>query len=377
MEFDDIRAYKDEEYKEVITRLLQEPIFLNAIDNYFKDNTLEELQEQLLSYNTINEFQSKFVCRFLAIIEKISMKKIHFEGLEDIKKVNAACTFISNHRDIVLDSALINFGLDQYKMNTSEIAIGSNLLTIPWVKDLVRLNKSFIVRRNVPKQEMLTSSIQLSSYIQHTLKDKKQSIWIAQREGRAKDGNDLTNPGVLKMFTLSSKEDLIDFYKNMNISAVSISYEYDPCDELKIKELLAKEKGEAYTKAQNEDVMHMVRGIQGQKGNVKISFSNIINDKIEKLRGITNRNEVIKNIATIIDNEIHANYQLWPTNYIAYDLLENDNSFSSFYSEEQKSVFKLYMKQKLDAINLNTTDSIRMFLTMYANPVKNQKKVLA
>ncbi len=374
--FENIRSYNDKEYLPVINSLLKEPIFLQIITSYFTDYTVEELKDQLLSYKTINEFQSNFVCRFIYEIEKLSISQISFKGLEDINEEKGARLFISNHRDIVLDSALINFGLDKYKMKTCEIAIGSNLLVIPWVKDLVRLNKSFIVQRNVPKQEMLSSSIQLSSYIQHTLNEKKQSIWIAQREGRAKDGNDKTNPGVLKMFALSSDTNLIDFYKNMNITPVSISYEYDPCDELKIKELLAKEKGETYVKQPNEDVQQMVRGMQGQKGNIKIVFADKINTKIEEFRGITNRNEIIKKMASIIDNEVHLNYHLWVTNYIAFDVLNDSIQFQNKYSAEQKQDFLAYMSNKLKSINIDNPDARRLFLTMYANPVKNQKLVL-
>jgi hypothetical protein len=375
--FENIRSYNNNEYLPVMNRLLQEPVFLQAINSYFTEYTLDELKEQLLSYKTINEFQSNFVCRFIYKIEKQSISQIAFKGLENINEAKGARLFISNHRDIVLDSALINFGLDKYKMKTCEIAIGSNLLAIPWVKDLVRLNKSFIVQRNVPKQEMLSSSIELSSYIQYTLNDKKQSIWIAQREGRAKDGNDKTNPGVLKMFALSSDTNLIDFYKNMNITPVSISYEYDPCDELKIAELLAKEKGETYVKAPKEDVQHMVRGIQGQKGNIKITFANLINDRIEEFREITNRNEIIKRIAAIIDKEIHLNYHLWPTNYIAYDLLNHLSQHQNQYTEKQKEAFIGYMNKKLATVNQNNPDAERLFLSMYANPVKNKIAALS
>jgi hypothetical protein len=376
--FENIRSYNDKEYLPVINRLIEEPVFIQALTSYFTEYTAEELKAQLLSYKTINEFQSNFVCRFIYEIEKLSITQISFKGLENINEDKGARLFISNHRDIVLDSALINFGLDKYKMNTCEIAIGSNLLGISWVKDLVRLNKSFIVQRNVPKQEMLSSSIQLSSYIQHTLLENNQSVWIAQREGRAKDGNDKTNPGVLKMFALSSTApSLIDFYKNMNITPVSVSYEYDPCDELKIAELIAKEKGETYVKAPNEDVQHMVRGIQGQKGNIKIVFANTINDRFDEFSEITNRNEIIKRIASIIDKEIYLNYHLWVTNYIAYDILNNSTQFKAEYTEDEKEAFVMYMKDKLAIVNQSNPDAERLFLLMYANPVKNKLAALA
>ena len=376
MNFDNIRTYNDSEYLTVIQRLLDEPIFVNIITSYFPEYTEDELLTQLLSFKTIQEFQSNFVCHFIYKVQQKSINRIFFDGLGALEN-SSPRLLMSNHRDIVLDSALINFGLDKCNLNTCEIAIGSNLLGTLWIKDLVRVNKSFIVQRDLPKQEMLSSSIQLSSYVQHALHEKKQSVWIAQREGRAKDGNDKTNPGVLKMFALSAEINLIDFYKNMNITPVSISYEYDPCDGMKIAELLAKERGEQYIKQDGEDVAHMVAGMTGPKGNVDINFADLINDKIELLRGLTNRNQIIKKIAAIIDDTIHQNYRLWPNNYVAYDMLNESTEFEGEYTSEQKEEFLNYINQKLDSVQLNTADGKRMFFSMYATPVKNKLAVLA
>lgn len=374
--FDDIRSFNDKEYAEVIKRLLKEPVFVKAVNFFFPNLSFNDFEKELLSYNTINDFQSKFFCRLIPKVEEYSMEKLYIEGLENIN--DTPRLFISNHRDIVLDSALINYGLNSYNLNTSEIAIGSNLLETPWVKDLVRLNKSFIVKRNIPKQEMLQASIQLSNYIQYVINEKKQSVWIAQREGRAKDGNDITNPGLLKMFCLSSQMNLIEFFTNMNITPVSISYEYDPCDIFKIPELLTKHKGGEYIKKEGEDNFHMVTGIKGNKGNVKVIFSNPINDKIKSFSNITNRNELLKHIAFVIDNEIHEHYHLWPTNYIAYDILYNTTENSLKYSDEEKNNFINYYEGRLASIKLkDNNDAKDLFLAMYANPVKNKLKVLS
>jgi len=372
--FDDIRPYNDDEYKDVVKRLVNEPVFVQAIQYFFPKFTKEELETELLSYLKINEFQSNFFCRLLAKVEEFSMDKLSIEGLENVND-NISRLYISNHRDIVLDSALINYGLNANNLSTSEIAIGSNLLGLPWVKDLVRLNKSFIVKRNIPKQDMLNASIQLSSYIQYALHDKKQSVWIAQREGRSKDGNDKTNPGLLKMFTLSSDENLVDFFIKMNITPVSISYEYDPCDVLKIPELIAKSKGETYVKKEGEDNLHMITGIKGYKGNTKIVFANTISDKIAALKDVKNRNELLKNIANIIDEEIYVNYHLWPTNYIAYDLLNNSNKYNKKYTEIEKDKFLKYVKDRLEKTQLSdNNEAKKIFLEMYANPVINKYK---
>ena len=376
MNFDDIRSYNDAEYTAVVTRLVNEPIFVQAIQYFFPKFTKEELEQELLSYTKINEFQANFFCRLISKVEDFSMDQLFIEGLEDITD-QISRLYISNHRDIVLDSALINYGLNANNLNTSEIAIGSNLLATPWVKDLVRLNKSFIVKRNVAKQEMLNSSIQLSNYIQYVIHQKHQSVWIAQREGRAKDGNDKTNPGLLKMFTLSANEDLIDFFIKMNITPVSISYEYDPCDILKVPELLAKLKGEPYLKKEGEDNLHMITGIKGDKGNTKVVFAKSINTQIEELRGLKNRNELLKNIAQIIDTEIHRNYYLWPTNYIAFDLLNNTEQFAKKYTQKQKDQFVEILDQKLAHYQLQQNGEARqLFLKMYANPVINKGEKL-
>ena len=299
----------------------------------------------------------------------------HAKLLFNFRK-NKQYVFVSNHRDIVLDSAFINYGLIHNGFDGCEIAIGSNLLQIPWVKDLVRLNRSFVVQRNLPNQEMLAASIKLSEYIQYVLNEKKQSIWIAQREGRAKDGNDKTNPGLLKMFVLSAKTDLFQHLMNMNIMPVSISYEYDPCDAMKLHELMAKANGETYIKKPNEDYVHILTGIQGLKGNVKLSFCTPLNKKISKLSAIHNRNELLKNVAQILDEEIHENYQLWPNNYISYDVLNNSTTYSAHYTEKEKNDFLDYLTKKLQSVDLEQNEQARkILLEMYANPLKNKFKL--
>lgn len=277
---------------------------------------------------------------------------------------------MSNHRDIVLDSAFVNYCLNDRGRNTCEIAIGSNLLKEPWVKKLVRLNKSFIVKRNVPKHEMLEASKTLSAYISHALHDKQQSVWIAQREGRAKDGNDKTNPGLLKMFALHNTGDLLDYLISLNITPISISYELDPCDYLKIPELLAKEKDEKYEKYDGEDEKHMALGMKGNKGRVHIEFTKPINEQIEAFRDIKNRNELLKKVAQVIDANIYRHYKLWDSNYIAYDILNNSSKYANNYTEASKVKFVQYMDSRLKEY-ANIDDARRIFLQMYSNPIVN------
>src|SRR5690606_16787981 len=346
---------------------------METIHSYLPELTMDEIKEKLLSFSTIQQFQSEMVCWVIDRILTTSSDGITFKCITELNP-NISNLFISNHRDIVLDSALINYALNERKKNTSEIAIGSNLLSLPWVKDLVRLNKSFIVRRNVPKQEVIEASKNLSAYINYTLKEKKQDIWIAQREGRAKDGFDKTTPGLLKMFGMCSNGNLLEHLLSLYITPVAISYEYDPCDYLKIPELLKKHQGEEYIKAPNEDNQHMVLGIKGYKGNIHIHFGRPINDEIEHLAHITNKNELLKQIAEIIDKRIYTNYHLFPTNYIAYDWLNESNTFENQYTKEEKTKFESYTVKRLE--NFKGNDLAKeIFLKMYANPVMNKLKV--
>ncbi len=373
--FDDIRCFTDGEYQEVATRLAEVEILMNAIKLYHPELTPEHVRTWLLSCQSIIQFQKEIVSSTILKSIEETIKEVSFENFQNIKK-NTQYVFVSNHRDIVLDSAFINYGLINNGFDGCEIAIGSNLLNIPWVKDLVRLNRSFVVQRNLPKQDMFMASVKLSSYIQYVLNKKKQSVWIAQREGRAKDGNDFTNPGLLKMFVLSAKTDLYQHLIHMNIMPVSISYEYDPCDAMKLKELMAKTNGETYVKAANEDYVHILTGIQGLKGNVKLSFCNPLNEKISNLSPHQNRNELLKNLSTIIDEEIFQHYQLWPNNYISYDLLNDSNTFESHYSSDEKQDFIKYVEKKLASVELlGNLQARQILLKMYANPLKNKTKL--
>jgi 1-acyl-sn-glycerol-3-phosphate acyltransferase len=371
--FEDIRPYNDDEYKEIIQQLFEIQPLMDTINKYLPQYSMPELKEVLLSFDTIQGFQSEMVCDFIKSILGFSVDKFSYDGVLKLEK-DESYLLLSNHRDIVLDSALINWCLNDRKYNTSEIAIGSNLLKEEWIKKLVRINKSFIVKRNIPKQEMLPASQNLSAYIDYTLKEKKQSIWIAQREGRAKDGFDKTNPGVLKMFGMAAKDNLLDHLISLNITPVSLAYELDPCDSLKVPELLQKSKGEEYVKAEGEDEKNMLLGIQGYKGNIHIQFGSPINEKIKQFSDIKNRNELLKNIAGVIDNEVYKNYHLWNSNYVAYDLLHSSTKYVEKYDENGKEKFQDYINDKLGDLAKNK-EALDIFLLMYANPVINSESV--
>jgi len=374
--FDDIRCYNDNEYQDVAKRLVKEDVLLYGLQKYHPELSIEELKTMLLSYQTINEFQYDMVRRTLERVVDNTVTELSSDGFFDLN-ANDTYTFISNHRDIVLDSGLINYLLiKRVGFIGCEIAIGSNLLKNPIVRDIVRLNKSFMVKRDLPNQEMIEASKQLSNYIQHVLNIKKESVWIAQREGRAKDGNDITNPGLLKMLCFSAQGDLLAHLTQMNIMPVALSYEFDPCDAIKLPDLMAKANGETYLKKPGEDALHMATGIDGFKGNVNIFFCAPINNKIQQFTDVKNRNELLKRVASVIDAEIQGNYHLWPNNYIACDLLNNNSEFSSNYTQEQKDTFLAYMKKKMESVGLHENQQARkIFYEMYANPVINKYKL--
>lgn len=373
--FEDIRCYNDDEYQDVAKRLVKQEVLLYGLQKYHPELSIEQLKAMLLSYQNIYEFQYDMVRRSLERVVENTITELSSDGFTNLNG-KSRYTFISNHRDIVLDSGLINYLLiKEVGFIGCEIAIGSNLLKNPIVKDIVRLNRSFMVKRNLPNQEMIDASKQLSAYIQHVLNEKHVSVWIAQREGRAKDGNDFTNPGLLKMFCFSAKESLLDHLLQMDIIPVSISYEYDPCDAMKLPDLIAKANGLAYEKKPGEDNLHMATGIDGFKGNVKIFFCETINNKIKDLSEIKNRNELLKKVAEVIDKEIHINYHLWPNNYVAFDLLNNTTQYASNYSQKEKQVFIDYMNKKIESVGLkDNTQANQLFLEMYANPVVNKFK---
>ncbi|MCO6499288.1 MAG: 1-acyl-sn-glycerol-3-phosphate acyltransferase [Vicingus serpentipes] len=371
--FEDIRPYKDCEYKSAIKDLFEITPLMETVRNYLPELSIDEIKGLLLSFNGIQDFQSNMVCRVIQSSIDSSMDDFSHDGVDQLDK-DKSYLLVTNHRDIVMDSALVNFCLNDRKHNTCEIAIGSNLLAEAWIEKLVKLNKSFIVKRNLPIQEMLEASKVLSSYINYTLKEKKQSIWIAQREGRAKDGFDKTNPGVLKMFALAAEGDLLDYLISLNIAPVSLSYELDPCDDVKTLELVSKLEGKEYVKSKGEDERSMMLGIMGQKGNVHLQFGSTINDEIEQFRDIKNRNQLLKSVAEVIDQRIYKNYRLWNSNYVAYDLLHSSNKYVAQYSENGKEKFIDYMNKKLERFAGNE-QAKQLFLQMYANPVLNAETV--
>lgn len=380
-EFDEIRPYSPEELPKVFEELLSDPSFQAVLTQIMPGVPTEILNSQLSLCKTNLDVQKKF---FYTLLHDIINK--HSDGFDmdttSLKDKQKNYTFISNHRDIVLDPGFISVGLiDNDFPTTVEIAIGDNLLIYPWIKKLVRVNKSFIVQRALSMRQMLESSARMSRYIHFAISQKKENIWIAQREGRAKDSDDRTQESVLKMLSMGGTGDLVDRLKELNIVPTALSYEYDPCDYLKAQEMQLKRDIEGYKKSREDDLTNMKVGIFGYKGRVHFQTASCINDALDELasRGLQ-KNEFYAAVASLIDLNIHRNYLLYPGNYVACDLLQGSDTYTAKYTAEEKGRFLNYLQKKLDMIQIphgKDEDFLRKcMLTMYANPVINQQKAL-
>ncbi|MDR2844259.1 MAG: 1-acyl-sn-glycerol-3-phosphate acyltransferase [Candidatus Symbiothrix sp.] len=373
-EFDDIRPYNDNEVAAAIDRLVNDPKFQRAMRFVFPDLDWEQFVALFRSFKNKWDFQHKLIKDTVYNVVGRSAGSINCTGFENVEK-GIAYTYISNHRDIVLDAALLCVMLLSAGYDTTEIAIGDNLLLHPWIEDIVRLNKSFIVKRGVSIRQMLEVSSHLSKYIRYAICEKHESVWIAQREGRAKDSNDRTQDSLLKMLAMSSDADFLTAIKELNITPVSMSYEYDPCDYLKAKEFQQKRDNPEFQKSPEDDLLNMQTGIFGYKGNIHFQIGLPVNAELEKLDSELPKNEVILAVATLIDKGIFQNYHFYPINYIAYDLLEGNNRFAKEYSEEDVQNIQTYLDAQLAKIDLTGKDLPFLrekILVMYANPVKNQ-----
>ncbi|MEG1659912.1 MAG: acyltransferase [Bacteroides sp.] len=376
-EFDEIRPYNDEELPLVLEELIADPAFQKAACMAMPQVPFELLAQKMRGCKTKKEFQKTFC---YGILWKIAADftdglTLDHSALPDKKR---AYTYMSNHRDIILDSGFLSILLIDQQMDTVEIAIGDNLLIYPWIKRLVRVNKSFIVQRALTMRQMLESSARMSRYMHYTVSRKNQSVWIAQREGRAKDSNDRTQESVLKMLAMGGEGSIINRLIEMNIAPTALSYEYDPCDYLKAQEFQLKRDVEGYKKTTQDDLKNMQTGLFGYKGKVHFQTAPCINDALQQIDRSLSRHELFARISALIDTQIHRNYRIYPGNYVAHDLLSGTTHFSAHYTPQEKSHFEAYLEKQLARIEIpNKDDSFlrEKMLLMYANPLKNQLAV--
>ncbi|MDE6801728.1 MAG: acyltransferase [Muribaculaceae bacterium] len=375
-EYQDIAPYDSDIFAERLRSLVKEPGFEHAVRYVMPDVDYPAFCRELLSVDSQYEFQHKVMLPFLEMLVAKTTDGVFARGFDTLSH-DKAVTFITNHRDIVLDASFLNWCLLKDGFPTCEIAIGNNLLIFNWIEDLVRINKSFIVKRNLKLTKALEAARQLSGYMHYCIEEKHVSTWIAQREGRAKDSNDLTQESLLKMLALGGNGSPIENIKSLNITPTSISYEYDPCDFLKATEYLNRRRDPDFHKSEHDDLLSMETGILGYKGRVYFTVGECINDKLDALDPELDRQTVFHEIAAIIDKTIHRGYYLFPCNYIAYDYLEKSRRFADKYTEKDVEDFRQYIDRQLDKVRIHdVTEEERQFmknmvLGMYAFPLHN------
>lgn len=376
IDFKDIEPYGDMEFSQKMAGLVTEPGFEHAIKWVMPDADFPEFAKMLCQVPDNATFQREVMLPFLQMLINKTTTGLSISGLENIS-VEKNYTFMSNHRDIVLDASFLNYGFLTNGFPTSEVAIGNNLLIYDWITDLVKLNKSFIVKRNLKITKALEAAKQLSAYIHHAINDKHESVWIAQREGRAKDSNDRTQEALVKMLALDGDGCFVKNLSEVNVVPVAISYEYDPNDYLKATEFLMRKLDPEFKKTQHDDLLSMETGLLQPKGHIHFQVCECINGELLKFDADTDKNEVVKHVCTLIDKSIHSAYRFYPINYVAYDRLHNTDRFKKYYTEQEAADVLTYIESQLDKVRLtDVSDENRdymrsMMFTMYSNPLVN------
>ncbi len=369
--FDDIRPYYDKEVKEKMRLLLKDKTFDKVLMYLFKNRPkVQMVKFQLRRVRSIKQLQGVFIYDLLHwLIDKTSDGLI-CTGLEKLDK-KKSYLFISNHRDIILDAALLNILTFKYGMNTTQIAIGDNLLLYDWIEHTVKLNRAFIIKRSLPPRELMMASKKVSAFIRKSITEDQLSVWIAQREGRTKDGFDKTQESLLKMLNMSNKGCVSDGFNELNIVPVSISYEIEPCGLAKLKELIKKEHY-GQKKTSKDDLKSMSMGMFNPKGRICFAFGDVIETHFEIAKTNEQRNKYLKDLAELIDDQIYRNFKLWPNNYVAYDMLMQEHRFKDKYTDKEERKFRMMVEQANVHIDYPITDITERFLKIYANPVINQ-----
>ena len=383
-EFDEIRPYDTGEVQQAFNELLADRQFSTMLRGIVpwlpKSLRNAVLKMAFIGVKSPIDFQKRFMKPIVRHIIRKHTDGCTFDDNCLPRDFSLRYTFVSNHRDIVLDSALLDVMLVKTGYPTTvEIGIGDNLLIYPWIKRLVRMNKAFTVRRGLTPKEMLRSSQIMSRYIHYAVTQKHENIWIAQREGRAKDSDDRTQDSVLKMLAMGGEGKPIDSLREINIVPLTISYEFDPCDYLKAQEFQQKRDNPAFKKSRQDDLDNMKTGIFGYKGRVHYHCAAPINTWIDEL-GDLPKTEFFAALSKRIDRELHANYCLFPCNYIALDELEGTKKYAQHYTEADKKRFEDYLKGQLEKVKIANPDEKFLrerMLTMYANPLRNYLKAKA
>lgn len=372
-EFDDIRPYYDAEISSAMSRIARSDVFSVLASWIFPGRDLEDVRRMVLSFKTIKEFQFGVMIPVNRQIIERSITELTFRGFEKLNP-DMQYLFVSNHRDIMLDASLLQYLFAQRERDTTEITFGANLMTKGLITDIGKSNKMFRVERGGKLKDFYMSSRHLSDYIRYTLTDKKQSVWIAQRNGRTKDGDDHTDQGIIKMFCMSCPEDKIKALSDLHIVPVSISYEWESCDVMKAIELY-ESRLEKYIKKPGEDLTSILTGIIQHKGRVNFTLGDeITEDDLIQYDSCTN-NDYHRLVAQLLDERINGAYKLYPNNYVAHDIRHGQTRFAAYYTPSDKMKFMKYM-ECLNDYDVDDIDILKdLFLGIYANPVSNKIKL--
>lgn len=372
-EFDPIRPFEPEELQQVYDRMLKDKQFQYVVSKLFPGVPMEMLEKQMRACKTNLDFEKAFCYPVLMNIIREQSTGIDIDATN--VNINSRYTFVSNHRDIVLDSALLSkLLIDVGFSTTCEIAIGDNLLSQAWVKDLVRICKAFTVERALRSSEMLRASKRMSEYIHFAVSKKHENVWIAQRQGRAKNSNDLTQPAILKMMCMGGEGTVVDRLVQLHIVPLTISYQYDPCDYLKAREYQLRRDVPFWKKTAEDDMESMQTGIKGYKGHIHYHCAPCLDEWLQTVDLDQPRNKVFDLIAQHVDSEIHRNYHLYPQNYVALDMIQDTRVYEDHYTQEQYKDFGEYIQSRLDLIDIENKDEQflrKCLLTQYAYPTKN------
>jgi hypothetical protein len=368
--FDDVRPYVDAEIPAAMKRIAESE-YLPAIAKFvFPEKELSEVQKILCSYACISDFQLEAMYAFNYQVIKQTTGAFTYGGMEHLDPAKNYL-FVSNHRDIVMDASLLQFALHLDGFRTTEITFGSNLMKSQLVVDIGRSNKMFKVVRGGNAREFYENSLRLSEYIRYTITEKGESIWIAQRNGRTKDGNDATDQGIIKMFCMSGSKDIAQSLGELNIAPMAISYQWEPCDFFKMRELFLSRDGAKYIKEKDEDFISILTGITQPKGNIHIQICEpLCQEELQQLSKEKTPNDFYKGIVNLIDQRIYNNYKPHSTNHIAHDLRSKTNTHAAHYTPEEKERFIQRYNQMLNKIDGEKEIAKQIFLGIYANPIR-------
>lgn len=370
--FDLIRPYTNEEMQQSIPRIVHDPAYKPMMNFLFTEDQQNHITANVLKAKTITDFQRVYTLPCVTAIVEKTASAATFSGLENIDNSKAHLYF-GNHRDIALDSSILGMHMINNGITPPSMNWGNNLEVSQFIIDLGKSNQMITVFRDGSPKEILRNSQRLSLYINNLISLKNKSVWIAQSKGRTKDGNDHVEPSILKMLILSGDKDVKKALVDLNIIPVTISYELEPCGGMKVREVFLSQL-EKYVKDPNEDLNSILGGFMMQKGNIHLNFGKPINHLFSNIDSNLRNNEIVQKAAAIIDKETHKNYKLWPTNYLAYDLLENSTRFEKFYNKETEVSLESRCQMVFDVIDDDKAKLRKLFYTMYANPIYNKIK---